>query len=211
MGLAFEYARRPPPPIRRQRIGVWRERLWLVNGRELLMRPIEAIDASALQRSFARLSPEEVRMRFLHPITELSDAFARQLCDLDRRTGFALVATEPLPAGDALIGAVARLAIDPDTRRAEFAIIVGREIAGLGLGVLLMRRLLDYARRCRIGEVWGDVRMENSAMLAVCEELGFERRALVDEPGIVRVCKRFNTTVHAIRQNGDMGNTNSQG
>jgi RimJ/RimL family protein N-acetyltransferase len=155
------------------------------------MRPIEAIDAEPLRRSFARLSPEEVRLRFLHPITEMTAGFARQLCELDRQTGFALVVTEPLPAGEALIGAVARLAIGPEHRDAEFAIIVGREIGGLGLGIFLMKRLIDYARRRRLDVLWGDVREENSAMLAVCDELGFKRSHHPDELGIVRVSKRL--------------------
>ncbi len=181
----------PPAPIRRERFGTWRERLWLPNGREVLMRPIEAVDAEPLRRSFARLSPEEVRLRFLHPITEMTAGFARQLCELDRQTGFALVVTEPLPAGEALIGAVARLAIEPEHRDAEFAIIVGREIGGLGLGIFLMKRLIDYARRRRLDVLWGDVREENSAMLAVCDELGFKRSHHPDELGIVRVSKRL--------------------
>ncbi len=181
----------PPAPIRRERIGTWRERLWLPNAREVLMRPIEAVDAEPLRRSFARLSPEEVRLRFLHPITEMTAGFARQLCELDRQTGFALVVTEPLPAGEALIGAVARLAIGPEHRDAEFAIIVGREIGGLGLGIFLMKRLIDYARRRRLDVLWGDVREENSAMLAVCDELGFKRSHHPDELGIVRVSKRL--------------------
>jgi len=178
-----------PAPIRRERIGTWRERLWLPSGRELLMRPIESVDAEPLRRSFARLTPEEVRLRFLHPITEMTEAFARQLCDLDRDTGFALVVTEPLPAGEALIGAVARLAIDPASRDAEFAIIVGREVGGQGLGIFLMKRLIDCARRRRLEVLWGDVRDENSPMLAVCDELGFTRSHHPDEPGIVRVRK----------------------
>jgi RimJ/RimL family protein N-acetyltransferase len=181
----------PPAPIRRERIGAWRERLWLPNGREVLMRPIESRDAEALRRSFARLSPEEVRLRFLHPITEMTPAFAKQLCELDRATGFALVVTEPRPTGDALIGAVARLAVDPQRRDAEFAIIVGREIGGQGLGIFLMKRLIDYARRRRLDVVWGDVREENSVMLAVCDELGFKRSQHPDELGIVRVSKRL--------------------
>ena len=179
----------PHLPIRRERIGPWRERLWLPNGREVLMRPIEPIDVEPLRRSFARLSPEEVRLRFLHPITEMTSAFARQLCELERSSGFALVVTEPLPAGEALIGAVARLALDSERRDAEFAIIVGREIGGLGLGIFLMKRLIDYARRRRMLELWGDVRDDNAAMLAVCDELGFTRSHASDEPGVVHVRK----------------------
>ncbi len=188
-----EVVQSPPArvPIRCERIGTWRERLWLANGRELLLRPIVPADADALRRSFARLSPEEIRLRFLHPITEMTAAFARQLCELDRASAFALVVTEPLPAGEALIGAVARLALDREQRKAEFALIVGREIAGQGVGTLLLKRLIDCARRRRMDEVWGDVREENSAMLLVCDELGFNRSHASDEPGVVHIRKRL--------------------
>jgi len=173
--------------IRRQRIGVWRERLWLPDGREVLLRPIEPVDAEPLRQSFARLSPEEVRLRFLHPITKLTPAFAQQLCDLDPATGFALVVSEPLPAGSALIGAVARLAIDREAGVADFALIVGREISGQGVGSLLVRRLIDYARRRRLDEIRGDVLEDNAPMLALCDRLGFSRSHQPEEPGMVRV------------------------
>ena len=90
---------------------------------------------------------------------------------------------------EALIGAVARLALDPEQLKAEFALIVGREIAGQGVGTFLMKRLIDYARRRRMLELWGDVRDDNAAMLAVCDELGFSRSHASDEPGVVHVRK----------------------
>jgi RimJ/RimL family protein N-acetyltransferase len=178
-----------PAPIRREHVGRWCERLHLADGRVLQMRPIAAADADALRRSFARLTPEEIRMRFLHPITEMTPAFARQLCELDPRTGFALVLVEDAPAaeGEALIAAVARLGLDLVAREAEFALIVGREIGGLGLGTFLLRRLIEYARRRRLHTLWGDVRDENATMLAICDELGFSRSHSSDEPGVVRV------------------------
>lgn len=177
----------PGARIQRERVGRWRERLVLPDGRVVLMRPIEPADADTLRRSFARLSPEEVRMRFLHPITEMTPAFAQQLCELDPATGFALVLVEDPPPKEVLIAAVARLAFDVQTRQAEFALIVGREISGQGVGTFLLKRLMDYARRRRMTALWGDVREENAAMLAVCDELGFTRSHSPDEPGVVRV------------------------
>lgn len=177
----------PRARIQRERVGRWRERLVLPDGRGMLMRPIEPADADALRRSFARLSPEEVRMRFLHPITEMTPAFAQQLCELDPSTGFALVLVEDPPPQEVLIAAVARLAFDVQTRQAEFALIVGREIGGQGVGTFLLKRLMDYARRRRMTALWGDVREENATMLAICDALGFVRGHAADEPGVVRV------------------------
>lgn len=165
----------------------WHERLRLADGRELLLRPIVPEDAEPIRAGFALLSPEEVRLRFLHPLKELSPDLLHRLTHLDRRRDFALVAAEPLPPGEALVGAVARASIDEDGRRAEFAILVSRFLAGQGLGVLLMKRLIRWARLKKLDELYGDVLDENHAMLALAQMLGFHREPLADEPGIIRV------------------------
>jgi hypothetical protein len=43
-------------------------------------------------------------------------------------------------SGPAELHAVVRLAADPDNRQAEFAIIVERELAGLGVGGFLLQQ-----------------------------------------------------------------------
>ncbi|WP_348240531.1 hypothetical protein, partial [Salmonella enterica] len=73
---------------------------------------------------FPLLTPDAVRHRFLHTIRDLSPEMAYELTHPDPKTQFALVAAEPLPPGEALVGAVARASIDPGTRNAEFAILV---------------------------------------------------------------------------------------
>ena len=45
------------------------------------------------------------------------------------------------------IYAVVRISADPDNERAEYAILVRHDMTGMGLGILLMRRIIDYARR----------------------------------------------------------------
>jgi RimJ/RimL family protein N-acetyltransferase len=176
------------PPMHREPLPQrWSERLRLDDGRELLLRPIEPADAEPLRAGFALLTPEEVRLRFLHPMKELSPEMAHRLTHLDPRTDFALVAAEPLPPGEALVGAVARASLDADRRRAEFAILVSRFLAGQGLGALMMKQIIRWAKLKRLDELYGDVLDENTAMLGLAHLLGFSREMIADEPGIVRV------------------------
>lgn len=176
------------PALRRDPLpGAWQERLLLSDGRSLRLRPIEPGDAETLRRGFELLSAEEVRMRFLHPIREMSPQMAHQLTHPRPGKDIALVIAEDLPVGEALVGAVARAALDDDGRRAEFAILVSRLLGGHGLGRLLMRKLIRWARCKRLDELYGDVLDENAPMLRLATSLGFRREHRFDEPGLTRV------------------------
>ncbi|MGI9498685.1 MAG: GNAT family N-acetyltransferase, partial [Geminicoccaceae bacterium] len=105
--------------------------------------------------------------------------------DYDRE--MALVLAEDDKPGEALIGGVARLAADPDNERAEYAIIVGRELTGQGLGRLMMERLIAYAKKRGIGELYGEVLRKNVPMLSLCEKLGFVQSPVDDDHSILHV------------------------
>lgn len=51
--------------------------------------------------------------------------------------------------------------------------MVRPELAGHGLGRLLMEKLIQYARSRGIKELRGDVLSENTVMLQLCKDLGF--------------------------------------
>lgn len=172
---------------RRRMPGPWREELVLGDGRTLWLRPIEPADAEPMRWGFPQLNRDEVRMRFLHPMKELPPDMAYRFTHIDPRSEFALVVTEPLPPGEALIGAVVRAVVDPGTRRAEYAILVTHFITGHGIGRLLMRKMIEWCRRKRLEQVYGDVLRENTPMLNLVEELGFRREACPGDPGLVRV------------------------
>jgi acetyltransferase len=191
------------------------------DGVRLLLRDIQPGDFEALQRGFASLTAQEIRYRFLHPITELPEALARRLCDIDGENAVALVLIDPPDrspsatgrspsAAEAMDGrerpaeamdgrerpaetmepeihAVARAFIDPVTLSAEFALVVQHQLAGHGVGTLLMQRLIAACRGLGATELWGDVLAENGAMLELCEHLGFSRRPAFDDPGVIRV------------------------
>lgn len=176
----------------RERLPPWHERQRLPNGREVLIRPIRPEDAEPLRAGFGLLQPDEVRQRFLYSLTELSPEMAERFTRINPKTEFALVAAEPLPPGEALVGAVARIAIDDpgidgNARDAEFAILVSRYIAHMGLGRYLMTRLVKWARGKKVDRIYGDVFEHNHAMLSLAQSLGFEREIQQDSQGLVRV------------------------
>ena len=170
----------------RNRLPPWHEEIRLRNGREILVRPIRPEDAGPLRASFPLLQPDEVRQRFLHPVKELSADLAERLTRPNPRREFALVAAEPLPPGEALVGAVARIAIDDNGRDAEFAILVSHYIHGMGLGRHLMRRLVRWAKGRKVLRIYGEVLESNLPMQALAASLGFQREYPGD-PGMVRM------------------------
>ncbi len=159
------------------------EWLTLADGHRLLLRPIRAEDEPALQRFVQRLDPEQIRLRFHHPLKILDHKLAARLTQLDYDRDMALALTDE--AGE--IHGVVRLSTDPDRQRAEYAIIVSRALAGSGLGLLLMRRIIDYARAQGIGELFGSVLKENEAMLGLCRKLGFRREQHPEGASLVLV------------------------
>jgi acetyltransferase len=161
----------------------------LEDGRKLLLRPIRPEDEPSLRRGFAKLTLEEIRLRFFVPLRGLSHGLAARLTQLDYDREMALVLTEPGAAGTTEIYGVVRLTADPDLERAEFALIVRHDMTGRGLGSLLLRRLVEYARARGIGELYGDVLQDNAPMLRLSRRLGFRETWNAGEGGILRVSR----------------------
>jgi acetyltransferase len=166
-------------------------RVAIRDGREFLVRPIRPEDEPALHEMFERQTPEDIRLRFFAPIKRMSHQMAAKLTQIDYDREMALVAVVPDERGRDEIYGVVRITADPDNTKAEYAVMVRSDMKGLGLGMLLMTEIIDYARSHGIGEVFGEVLRENTTMLAMCQELGFTRRESRDEPGVVEVSKRL--------------------
>jgi acetyltransferase len=145
----------------------------LADGRVLLMRPIRPEDEPALLRGFSRLSDDELRARFFIPMKAMPHVTAARFTQIDYDREMAFVLAERAGGGPEELRAVARIVADPDNARAEFAIVVERELSRLGLGTMLMRRLIEYARGRGIGELYGDVLEDNHVMRHLCRSLGF--------------------------------------
>ena len=158
------------------------ETIRLDDGRDFVLRPLRPDDLDALRRAFRRLTPEEVEYRFFYRSRELPASVQAQVRNLDPARDAAFVIEDH---GE--IRAVADLhAPHPDSHEAEFGLIVGKAIAGRGLGRLLMQHLLAEAHRRRLTLV-GLVRRDNARMLELCRALGGTVAADADDPGILSV------------------------
>jgi acetyltransferase len=162
------------------------ESVALEDGTRLRLRPIRPEDEPLLKDLAGHMSAEDLRMRFFTAMRGLSHELAARLSQIDYDREMALLA---LPAeGEVALG-VARFAADPDNRRAEYAIGVRSDWQGRGLGYLLMTRLVEVARERGIGELFGTVLHENTAMLQMCRALGFRIKSNPGDPSLVEVRK----------------------
>jgi RimJ/RimL family protein N-acetyltransferase len=184
-------SRRPPERLRfdaANDVAQEGDLLASLDGTPLSIRPIQADDVAALQRGFTHLQPDEVRMRFLHTLTELPDQLAQRLCRLDPDQELAFVLVDPPgTSAEPEIYGVARAYIDPNTDSAEFALIVQRRFTGQGFGSELLNRVIATCRSRGVREIWGDVLTENHAMLDLCDEFGFRRESVFHDASLTRV------------------------
>jgi len=173
------------------------EHIPLGDGRTLFLRPILPEDEPSLHATFALLTPEEIRLRFFVPVKTLGHVIAARFTQLDYDREMALILTEPGVPGKTPLYGVVQISADPDNERAEYAIILRGDVTGMGLGVVLMRRIIDYARDRGIGELYGDVLRENTTMRKLCKVLGFVGGFVPDEPGLARVTLKLRAGVGA--------------
>ncbi len=157
------------------------------DGRVLTIRPIGPEDAAALRRGFARLTPDQVRLRTFHRVSELSPAAAERMTHIDPATTTAYVAVDR----EGEIRGEARMHADLATDSAEFGIVVDPAFTQQGIGRRLMQHLVDDARRRDLDELWGDVLAQNQAMIEFAKTLGAQHHWLSEDPGVVRVSFRL--------------------
>jgi acetyltransferase len=141
------------------------------NGYRIFIRPILPADEHLYGAFVEKLSPEDIRFRFLTPRKEFSHKFIARFTQIDYARAMAFVALDK--ERKELLG-VARLAADPDYTKGEYAIIVRSDLKGTGIGWALMRHLIRYAEKEGLRALVGDVLASNLPMLEMCRALGFE-------------------------------------
>lgn len=153
----------------------------------LWLRPITPRDCDALQRLFHRLTPTEIRRRFLYAMREMPPGMAQHLSAPDGLNELAwVIASSPQPGQGELHG-VGRMFMDPASACAEFALLVEHAHIGQGHGRLLLQTLIDAARDAGMHELWSHVAHDNQPMLHLARSKGGTLDRVPGDSGVVRV------------------------
>lgn len=160
----------------------------LLDGQRVTVRPLEPEDAALYPDFFSEVTADDRRLRFFGPVAHVTDDMIDRFTHYDPNTAMAFIAIDE-PTGKML--GVVRLHDDPDGKAAEFAVLVRSSLKGRGLGYLLMKHIIDYARQKGLKTVHGQVLNENTTMLQMCKELGFTVREDVMDRGIKNVALTF--------------------
>lgn len=152
----------------------------LRDGREVLLRPILPEDEPAHWEFIDSLSAEDKRYRFFGNIAELprSEMIRFTQIDYDREMAFIAVGPDCGEADPADLDhrktlAVVRAMTSPDNSSSEFAIVVRSDCKRLGLGRVLMEKIIRYCRERGTGTLKGQALGDNTGMVALARAMGF--------------------------------------
>ncbi len=159
----------------------------------LLLRPIRPEDTEEHLRFFHSLDPIDVRMRLFVQVRELQVSQLARMTQIDYDREMAFIAVRKRDDGsDETLGVVRGVA-DPDNDKAEFAIIIRSDLKGMGLGHILMDKLIAYFRQRGTRQLVGEALSDNRPMIELMHELGFTVRSQVGE-GTVELTMDLSTS-----------------
>ena len=162
----------------------WETRAETGDGVAVSIRPIRPTDEALLAAFQAKLSPDDIRFRFLAPRKEFSHKTNARFTQIDYGRAMAFIA---LSEDQKELLGVARLEADPDYVSGEYAIIVRSDVKGQGIGWALLSHLIGYAESEGLRDLHGDVLATNSRMLQMCRDMGFDITPEPEDLGLRKV------------------------
>ena len=158
------------------------------SGEELVIRPIRAEDELELARFHEALSDRSVHLRFLHPMRLSQRADHERLSRIahgDYAREITLVVERPTASeGDLRILAACRLSRLHGINGARFSMLVSDCCQGMGIGVQLLERVIDVARREKLEHLEAIMTADNHAMRHMLERQNFSFQP--EENGLVK-------------------------
>jgi acetyltransferase len=159
----------------------WEQTVHLRDGTAVLVRPVRPEDEPLYPPFLQKITAEDLRLRFFGPIKHFNHAMIARFTQIDYARAMAFVVIDP-SSGEML--GVGRVHLLSNSDTAEYAVLVRSDLKGRGLGWMLMQKLIEYARSEGIQELRGEVLSENSTMLRMCAELGFDIGESRDDPSV---------------------------
>jgi acetyltransferase len=162
-------------PYPKKYVSEWK----LKDGTSVALRPIKPEDETLFYELFKSLSEETMRFRFFQIIKDLPHETLTRYCNLDYDREIAIVA-EAQKDKRRIIG-VGRLILEPGRKNGEFAVVVGDEWQGLGLGSKLIDSIIQIGRDMNLTSIFGYVISMNIKMLHICTAKGFKTEQIDEE------------------------------
>ena len=158
----------------------WEADVVLRDGGTAHVRPITLADADRLRAFHEGLSPETIYYRFFAPYPHLSDKDVERFTNVDHHNRAALVAT----IGDDIIGVVRYEGLGD--KEAEVAFVIRDDQQARGLGSVFLEHIAEAARENGFTRFVADVLPNNTKMLGVFQQAGYQQQSTFDE-GVVRL------------------------
>ncbi|MGO2090194.1 MAG: bifunctional acetate--CoA ligase family protein/GNAT family N-acetyltransferase [Oceanisphaera sp.] len=154
----------------------WEESTTLKDGSTILLRPVLPEDEPAHKDFLNHVSDEDRYQRFFADVVIGHEELAHMTqVDYDREMAFVALSE------DGEILAVVRAISDPDNEDAEFAILVRSALKGMGLGRLLMEKIIRYAAIKGLTTLSGVTMPTNRGMIGLARKLGFKVKVNLED------------------------------
>jgi GNAT superfamily N-acetyltransferase len=145
----------------------------LKDGTSIRIRLLRPEDAPLLAEMYNGLSDESFYQRFLSMTKPIPQAMLPRLCQIDYFNSMALVALAD-DSGHELIVGEGRYAREGGSDFADVAFAVAQDYQGRGIGWILMRQLVEVARRQGLAGFTAEILSANSVMIHMFHKLGLD-------------------------------------
>ena len=169
----------------------WEADIALRDGSAAHLRPILPTDAEALQDFHQRQSEHSRYLRFFAPMPKLSRRDLERFTHVDHHDRVAFVVL--LGTDIVAVGRYDRT--EPDSAEVAFNVSDSRQ--GTGLASVLLEHLAAAARERGINRFTAEVLPQNTKMIKVFTETGFDVERMYDD-GVVMVSFRIDPTARSL-------------
>lgn len=150
------------------------------DGSDYILRPIRPEDELALVAFHKELSETSIRQRYFEFVSldaRIAHERLVRICfnDFDRDIALVAEKKDPVTSSPILMGIV-RLSRLPGTAIGDLKLIISDPYHHQGIGIELVRHLIDIACQENIKKITATILTENRGMIRICEKLGFKTK-----------------------------------
>lgn len=150
------------------------------------VRPARPEDVTALGAFFAKVTPEDLRFRFLTSMKAVDQSYLRAMTSVDHRQTESFLAISPQ---DGAVIATAMLACDEAMDIGEVAISVSAQHKKRGISWELLNHLTQYAAAKGVKRLQSLENRSNGSAIKLEQEFGFASTPYADDSTLVLLQK----------------------